>query len=207
MLYALFFKAKLALFVMKYKEISFQVHQRGKRMNLEIKKCRETDIAAVAEFYDEQVRHMDMTDTNYPLWEYNVYPSITSVRECTERAEQYFCVLDGEICGAFVLNENPGGAYEKGKWKRQLSLGEYLVIHTLSVDYKRSGRGIGKRIVEFCLDTARSGGYKAVRIDVVPINIPAIRLYEKMGFSFAGEMDLDRAIKEIPSFSLFEYNF
>ncbi|MBR2955616.1 MAG: hypothetical protein IKC54_00275 [Clostridia bacterium] len=50
-------------------------------------------------------------------------------------------------------------------------------------------------------------GYKGVRVDVVPGNFPARNLYEKMGFTYAGEKDLNRGYDHIPTFQLLEYNF
>ena len=44
-------------------------------------------------------------------------------------------------------------------------------------------------------------------MDVVPDNYPAQKLYTRLGFTFAGEKDLERGIPEIPAFRLFEYNF
>lgn len=41
---------------------------------------------------------------------------------------------------------------------------------------------------------------------VVPGNVPAIRLYEKMGFTYAGTADLLRGIEDIPLFDLYEMN-
>ena len=62
-------------------------------------------------------------------------------------------------------------------------------------------------MVEFCIEKAKNEGYKAVRLDIVPENIPAKRLYEKAGFKYAGEKDLNRGFEDIPTFQLFELNF
>ena len=62
-------------------------------------------------------------------------------------------------------------------------------------------------MVEYCIHTAKENGYKAVRLDVIPTNAPARRLYENMGFLFAGEKDLSRDIKDISTFALYELNF
>ena len=45
-----------------------------------------------------------------------------------------------------------------------------------------------------------------MRLDVVPGNIPAERLYKKIGFKSAGTKDLKRNIPEVPVFDLFELN-
>ena len=50
-------------------------------------------------------------------------------------------------------------------------------------------------------------GYKAFRLDIVPGNAPAQKLYEKSGFKYAGDAGLDRGIAHIPVFSLYELNW
>lgn len=172
---------------------------------LEIRKCREEDIPEAGRFYDRVVEWLDQ-HINYPKWTYKEYPSETSVRNQTRDGGQYLCLEDGKIVGAFVLNDDPEGSYWKGRWERELAEGSYLVIHALAVDPKRQREGIASEIVRYCIDRARSGGYQAVRLDIVPDNHPARALYEKHGFRYAGDADLDRNIDEIPLFSLFELN-
>lgn len=172
-----------------------------------IQRCTEESVPAVGAFYDEVVLNMDAHNANYPKWEYKIYPSVGSVRERTQHGVQYFCKENGRICGAFVLSDDPGGAYEKGSWSCSLERGEYLVIHALAADPNAAGTGIGQHMVRFCMDLARLHGCKGIRLDVVPDNLPAIRLYEKMGFTLAGEADLERGIEAIPVFRLYEYNF
>ena len=46
-----------------------------------------------------------------------------------------------------------------------------------------------------------------LRVDIVPTNHPAKKLYEKNGFTYAGDVDMGRGIEGIPEFSLFEFNW
>ena len=171
-----------------------------------IRKCEKDDIENTARFYIRVVNRMMETNTNYPKWRSD-YPDLHSVVSAFESGSQYICIVDGKIAGAFVLNDDPGGAYENGDWSVQLESGQYRVIHTLAVDESLRGSGIAARIVGYCLESSRKDGYRAVRVDVVPENFPAERLYTKLGFRFAGEKDLCRGIADIPLFRLFEYNF
>lgn len=171
-----------------------------------IKRCGMEDVEIVGKFYDGEIWHMDESGTNYPKWRYGDYPSVQSVRAAIGKGTQYACLLDGHLCGAFVLDENPGGAYERGNWSVALHEGEYLIIHALAVSHELAGQGIGAAAVTYCMNYAKAAGYKAVRIDVVPSNLPARGLYEKMGFTFAGEADLNRKIAAIPTFVLYEWN-
>ena len=56
------------------------------------------------------------------------------------------------------------------------------MLHTLAVSPVCYGQGVGSKMVALCIQYARKNGYKAIRLDVVPGNVPAIRLYEKFGF-------------------------
>ena len=172
-----------------------------------IRRCRADEIPEAGAFYDRVVKHMDETGTNYPHWTYKIYPSAESAAAAEREGSLYVCLLNGRICGAFVANAEPGAPYEKGDWSVELSPGEFMVIHSLAVDHELAGRGIGSAMVRFCIELARSGGFRGIRLDVVPGNVPAIRLYEKAGFTFAGDRDLERGLEGVPVFSLYEFNF
>ena len=174
---------------------------------MEIRNCTEEDVAQVGAFYDRVVAWLDANGANYPKWTYKEYPSVIFARAHTARGVQYVC-LDGDvIVGAFVLNDDPEANYQKGAWSRHIPDGEYMVLHALAIDPAMHGRGIGTAVVEFCIRTAKERGYKALRLDIVPDNLPARSLYEKLGFRYAGTYDLDRGLAHIPEFSLFELNW
>lgn len=172
---------------------------------MELVKCDDCHLEMLAELYGQVVARLT-AGVNYPKWSRD-YPCRESIRDCIEKGEQFLCLEEGKPVGAVVLNENPGGRYEAGEWTRNLALGEYLVIHTLAVSTRFSGMGLGGKIVDSCIGYARQHHYKAVRLDVVPENIPAAHLYRKKGFRFAGTKDLERNIPDIPVFDLYELNF
>lgn len=172
---------------------------------MEVIKCSMEQLNELADFYGRVVDGLEAA-VNYPKWT-KAYPGRESTAAAIKRGEQYACYENGRVIGAVILNESPGGDYTVGDWKRELKEGEYLIIHTLAVAPELGKRGIGGFIVDECIRLARENGYKAVRIDVVPDNYPAIGLYERKGFSYAGTKDLKREIEYIPVFSLYELNF
>ena len=117
------------------------------------------------------------------------------------------CIDNDEIVGAFVLNDDPQGQYENAKWSVELPRGDYMVCHALAADQSYKGKGIGKFMTKYCIDYAKENGYKAIRLDVVPENDPAKKLYEKCGFKYIEDVDLERNIVGIPLFSMYELNF
>ena len=175
----------------------------GSRMK--IRKCSEADIAGTGEFYDGIVKWLD-EHINYPRWIYGVYPSADSVRAMTKDGSQYLCISGGRITGAFALNAKPQGCYWKGNWKRDLPEGAYMVLHAMAVAPEMQRQGIASEIIRFCINQAGSQGYRAIRVDIVPDNYPARRLFEKNGFTWAGDTDLELDIGNIPLFSLYKLN-
>ena len=171
---------------------------------MEFRKCGSEHFQETKDMYHRVVMTLKQT-VNYPKWGVH-HPSEEDLQSALDRGDLYICLDDGKVAGAVVLNEDPEGCYEVGDWKRDLERGEYLVIHLLAADIEYRGKGIGAYIVDKCIETAEQGGYKAVRLDALPLNAPAIRLYESKGFTYAGTKDLQRNIKNIPVFALYERN-
>ncbi len=173
---------------------------------MEIRKCKTSDLDALDKFYYEVVYYLTQT-INYPRWMLNVYPNRDSIKKAIDEGSQFAAYENGELVGAFVVNTDTAGDYTVGEWSVELSDGEYLVVHSLATHQRFYGNGIARKMMEFCLTYAKEKGFKAIRLDVVPDNFPAIKLYESLGFSFAGEKDLARGYEHIPTFCLYEINF
>lgn len=166
--------------------------------------CNESHLTGVTDFYHKVIAFLE-THINYPFWS-SEHPSDESIREAVIRGEQYVCMEDGKIIGAVLLSDNPDGDYEAGNWSRNLKEGEYLSVHVLAVSSDCYQSGVGSFMIGKCIALARSRGYKAVRLDIVPTNTPAERLYKKNGFVYAGTVDLKRPTAPIPLFDLYELN-
>lgn len=169
---------------------------------MEIIKCTEDNLKDIGLFYDKITKYLE-EHINYPRWINGDYPSIVSAKQAIKEGSQYACLENGKIIGAFVLNDDPQGDYDLGDWSVTLNKGEYLVIHALATDYEIYNRGTARKMVEFCIEETKRRGYRALRLDVVPDNVPARKLYEGMGFLFAGEKNL-RRFEHIPLFALYE---
>ena len=174
--------------------------------SVEIRKCAETDIVRTGEFYDRVVMWLN-DHVNYPRWIYKVYPSEQSVRAMTEAGTQYICLSGDKILGSFALGEETQGSYQKCRWSRELADGSYMVLTALAIEPELQRKGLGSEIIAYCVDKAAREGYKAIRVDIVPANIPARSLFERNGFTYAGDVDLELDIGDIPEFSMYELNW
>jgi ribosomal protein S18 acetylase RimI-like enzyme len=123
-------------------------------------------------------------------------------REILERDIEYGCLFGAysneKLAGFAALNEHQSEEYEKILWK----FGEpYLVVHRLQVDPSYRGKGIAYLIMLFADRLAKERGYKAIRLDTRQDNIPAIALYEKLGYQKRGHVHFPRMMEyEFPCF-------
>ena len=173
---------------------------------MDIRKCKVEEATAVGAFYDSIVKFMDDNGVNYPKWIYKVFPSTDYAIDAARAGTQFICVDGGKLLAAFVLCENPEGDYSKGAWSKNLAEGEYLVLHAVAVAPNYQRRGLGKKIIEYCIDYAAEKNYRVLRLDIVPSNLPAKKLYEACGFKFVGAADLRSEFSGVPQFCMYERN-
>lgn len=130
-----------------------------------IREYEESDLPRMIEIWNEVVRSGD------------AFPQDTELDERSgERffAEQSRCavaVADGDVCGLYILHPNNIGRCG------------HICNSSFAVDKAFRGRGAGRALVADCMKSAAELGFRILQFNaVVADNIPARRLYERMGF-------------------------
>uniref|UniRef100_UPI00355830DB GNAT family N-acetyltransferase n=1 Tax=Streptomyces halstedii TaxID=1944 RepID=UPI00355830DB len=81
--------------------------------------------------------------------------------------------MDGElVCGYVDTGYEP--------WNQR------LIIADIEVAGPYQGRGIGRTLMNHAIDWARECGAGHMWLEATSINAPAIRAYQRMGFTFCG---------------------
>ncbi|MGH3416142.1 MAG: GNAT family N-acetyltransferase [Actinocrinis sp.] len=81
----------------------------------------------------------------------------------------------GRVLGTANMYANRGGP------------GSHVASASYMVDPAFAGRGIGRALVRYSLDWARSAGFRAMQFNAVAeTNVHAVRLYESLGFTVVG---------------------
>ena len=115
-----------------------------------------------------------------------VYPTRATAADAAARGD-LFLLVDGhrDTIGSVILNDLPAPEYAPITWRCP---DPALVIHTLVIDPRRQGAGLGRAAMHACEAFARARGFATVRLDAYPGNPAAIALYERLGYQHRGEV-------------------
>lgn len=157
---------------------------------LTIRPAQREDIAVIGALYgavcDAQPKLPGKKDA--PGWIREVYPVEATAREAFERNELYIALRAGRILGVVTLNESQPDAYADADWFYPAD--RALVVHTLAVHPEARGEGVAKALLVFAEDLARERDIPVIRLDTYELNFPAKRLYERLQYRRAKDIDL-----------------
>lgn len=171
---------------------------------MEIKVANLCEYKDVIDFYYQLIDNME-NDPYSPLWKKNIYPENAAIKRAIENGWLYVMEDNGEIIGSMVINSEYTEGYEKVCWSMEANGEEISVIHLLGIAKSARGKGAGSRLVQGAIDICRSMGKKTIRLDAVGQNKPAQHLYEKMGFSNRGAMQLYYEDTGLTDFVMYDY--
>ncbi|MCQ4637579.1 GNAT family N-acetyltransferase [Anaerovorax odorimutans] len=146
-----------------------------------IRKATANDLTVVAKMYDDVVLY-EKEHTKYTIWQTGVYPTIETAKTAYEAESLYVYEEEGEICASVYLDNHQPQEYDSVDWPSKAKENEYLVVVLLCVDPLKAGRGIGQAMMNFIFEEGKRRNLKAVRLDTAGHNLPAIALYQKLGF-------------------------
>ena len=155
------------------------------------------DLPQLKAVYRQIVDHMNAQGIQ--IWD-DIYPT-EFFREDIEKRRLYLLTDYKKIVSAFALCDTNAG--EKAvQWKEDSA--EALYIDRLGVDIHYAKRGIGSFMLAKAKEAAKASGAKYLRLFVVDVNEPAVKLYIKNGFIKA-----DGVFNEVfdDGFTLHEYGY
>jgi ribosomal protein S18 acetylase RimI-like enzyme len=112
--------------------------------------------------------------------------NVLDVERRSQEGDLFVAELDGEIVGTVTFYQNanqegmavalpPGGAGFRA-----------MAVHPVA-----RGAGVGRRLVETCIERARQVGADSVVLHTAEFMVAAIGLYERHGFRRASAYDFD----------------
>jgi len=139
--------------------------------------AREEDKDIVLKLYDA------VRGTEFCTWDSN-YPTDFEINEDYSTGNLYVLDDNNEVIGAVSINPvNENDDYDD--WKIESDAGEFSRV-VIRPDHQ--GEGLSLLLVENVIEEIRSRGKKTVHITVAKKNIPAQKLYKRLGFEFLSEV-------------------
>ena len=123
----------------------------------------------------------------YARWVYGKHPTDEALRSYIENGEMYLLMDQGTVAGMVAIVMHQGPDYEDIPWAEKLENDQVATLHLLAVCPEYRGRALGNTILELAGELAKQQEKKAVRLDVLESNLPAQRMYEKVGFVYRGK--------------------
>ena len=143
---------------------------------MEFRLARIEDLKHLKIIYKEIIKNMNKN--NIQIWD-DIYPC-EFFEDDINNKRLYVIADDEEIISAFALcDNNAGEAYVE--WSEKSAKAMY--IDRLGVNVEYSKKGIGQQMLNKAKEISKSIGAEYLRLFVVDINKPAIRLYQKNGFT------------------------
>lgn len=170
---------------------------------MEIRHARLAELKQLIDFYGRVIDQLknDKIDLG---WSKFIYPSAAFLQEAINKDECYIAWQDTQIVGAFILNQEANVGYQQVPWHVEVPTEQVFILHTFATNPAERRRGIAREILAQLFAICKEKEAKAIRLDVVAGNIPAIKLYRAAEFQLIAiiEMTYGEISKE---FALYEY--
>lgn len=168
-----------------------------------VEKATQRDINELEALYNNLNDYLD-TNVNYSGWIKGVYPIRETAVKGIEGNNLFVLRIDNSIAGSIILNHDPEKAYDEVEWGTDVDYNEIIVVHTLVVSPQHMQQGVGCKLMTFAHEYALKQNMKSIRLDVSINNMPAIALYEKLGYKYMGTVDLGLNYDHLKWFKLYE---
>ena len=156
------------------------------------------DMDGVLALYDQVIERFQ-AQTGTMAWRKGVYPTRANFQQAIQAGALYLGELEGALAAGMIITQGTDKSYETPPWRVDAADEETAVIHTLGVSPNAGKRGEG------AVALAREKGWKALRLDVLEGNDPAVRLYERAGFVYIETKQIWYESTGTANFLLYEY--
>jgi RimJ/RimL family protein N-acetyltransferase len=113
------------------------------------------------------------------------YPSMEVVKSDIEKKIGFVFTQNDTIIGysAVIINDEPDYINIEGKW---LSDQDFIVYHRVAISEEFLAKGMAKKMIKLIEQYALSKNIYSLKADTNHDNIPMMKIFEKLGYSFCG---------------------
>ena len=113
------------------------------------------------------------------------YPNMEVVKKDIEKKIGFVLTQNDTIIGytAVIINEEPDYINIEGRW---LSDQDFIVYHRVAISEEFLAKGMAKKMIKLIEQYALSKNIYSLKADTNHDNIPMMKIFEKLGYTFCG---------------------
>ncbi len=150
----------------------------------ETSECKE-----IVALYSGAIQHQ--IEQKIYQWD-ELYPNEKVLTGDIMNREMYVLTKGAKILACVVLNEEQDLEYQTGAWSYRE--GRIAVIHRLCVNHTSQGGGFGRLTMEYAEQKIKAEGYSSIRLDTFSENVISRKLYESLGYTYAGTVTFRKGL-------------
>ena len=115
------------------------------------------------------------------------YPNPDVIQNDIDKSVGYVLLQDNSIVGycAILVNDEPEYANIIGKW---ITDSDFVVFHRVAISENYLGQGLAKKMFQHIEGIAGELSIKSIKVDTNFDNIPMLKIFEKLGYVYCGEV-------------------
>lgn len=153
----------------------------------EIRVATSVDLPELVEMYKAICTHQPQ-DRYGAEWTWGDYPSEFGLANFVRDARFVIGEQAGRIVAAGVITS--GDDYPEVDWLTKVPDDRIGVLHLLGVRPDFRSQGLATALVRATIKEARSAGLAVLHLDVLGGNLPALKLYQRCGFTTVATLTL-----------------
>lgn len=153
-------------------------------MNYQFRKAQLHEIAPIWEILQHAILRRKLEGSQQ--WQ-DGYPNPVVIQNDIDKGHGFVLLDEETIIGycAVLLNDEPAYAGIEGSW---LTNDDFVVIHRVAIAEQYLGKALAKIIIGFVEDFALQNNIYSVKADTNFDNIPMMKTFENLGYSYCGEV-------------------
>ena len=123
------------------------------------------------------------------------YPNETVIQQDIAKGVGYVLTDDDMIAGyaAILFNDEPAYEHLNGTW---LTNDHFVIVHRVAISDDYLGKGLAQKIFLFTEDLAVDNNIFSIKVDTNFDNIGMLKIFEKLGYSYCGEVTFRAGIRK-----------
>jgi GNAT superfamily N-acetyltransferase len=117
----------------------------------------------------------------------NAYPNAQVFEKDIAKNQLWLATDNGSIAGVIAITTDQDPEYADAGWDITETA---IVVHRLAVSVHHQGKGVAALMMQQAEQVAKSRAINKIRVDTNVVNQATNRLFPKLGYAYAGEINL-----------------